>query len=99
MSRASIVTPAAEAVAVPRAVRHRNWPSEVGAVFVKALRSEFRTRSAIFAILLFAMTTLVVVSFTVPTHGLGLDQDRDFRVLESGMRRLLLSALLWLILF
>src|SRR5438067_13118245 len=100
MSRSSIISPGtAEALSAPGAARGRSWPAEIGAVFLKDLRSEFRTRSALFAILLFALTTLVVVSFLVPTHGFGMYQDRDFRIVESSMSRLLLSALLWLILF
>ena len=39
------------------------WTSEVSAVFGKDARSEFRTRAALNAILLFALTTLAVVSY------------------------------------
>jgi heme exporter protein B len=100
MSRATIASPGTdEALSLPQTARRRSWPSEIGAVFLKDLRSEFRTRSALFAILLFAMTALVVVSFTIRPIGLGLTVDREFREVETEMRRLLLSAVLWLILF
>src|SRR5439155_21615059 len=48
---------------------------------------------------LVAMTALVVVSFTVPTIGLGFTEDAQFRSGDTAARRVLLSSLLWLILF
>ena len=64
------------------------WAAEVGAVFLKDARTEFRTRAAVNAILLFALTTLMVVSLSLTTQGLAV-----------GMRAHLLSALLWIVLF
>ena len=46
------------------------WAAEVGAVFFKDARTEFRTRAAVNAILLFALTTLMVVSLSLTTQGL-----------------------------
>ncbi|MFQ5452884.1 MAG: heme exporter protein CcmB [Candidatus Zixiibacteriota bacterium] len=54
------------------------------AVFVKDLRLEFRTRSALNAILMFGITTLTVVSFSLG---------------QSGLSPKLLGALFWVILF
>jgi heme exporter protein B len=51
--------------------RH-NWWSEARAVFVKDVRSELRTRSALTTILLFAVVTLMIVAFTIKPEGLGL---------------------------
>jgi heme exporter protein B len=56
----------------------------VWAVFAKDLRLELRTRYALNAILMFAVTTLVVVSFSVG---------------QSGLSPKLLAALFWIILF
>src|SRR5262249_7174401 len=64
------------------------WAAEVGAMFVKDSRTEFRSLAAINAILLFALTTLMTVSLSLTTQGL-----------PSGLRAHLLSALLWIILF
>ncbi len=55
-----------------------------GAICAKDLRAEFRTRYALSAIGLFAVTTLTVVSFALGPFGLGRD---------------LLAALLWVVLF
>lgn len=52
-----------------------DWWSEARAVFVKDVRSELRTRAALATILLFAFVTLLIVSFTVRTVGLGLDLE------------------------
>lgn len=56
----------------PAARGNDNWWAEVAAVFRKDLRSELRTRSAVGTILMFALTALVLIAFTVPTTGLGL---------------------------
>jgi len=58
--------------------------SRTWAVFAKDIRQELRTRYALNAILMFAVTTLVVVSFSVG---------------QSGLSPKLLAALYWIILF
>lgn len=62
----------------------RAWLVAAWAVCAKDLRGEFRTRYALSAIGLFAITTLTVISFAVGPFGL--QQD-------------LLAALLWVVLF
>jgi len=62
----------------------RAWLAAAGAVCAKDLRAEFRTRYALSAIGLFAITTLTVISFALGPFGL--EQD-------------LLAALLWVVLF
>src|SRR5256885_95325 len=64
------------------------WVAEVGAVLAKDARSEYRTRSAVNAILLFALTTLAVVSFQISVQGLA-----------PGVRARILASLLWIVLF
>jgi len=64
------------------------WVSEVSAVLVKDARSEYRTRSALNSILLFALTTLAVVSFQISAQGLA-----------PGIRARMLASLLWIVLF
>ena len=64
------------------------WAAEVGAVFLKDARTEYRTRAAVNAILLFAVTTLMTVSLSLTTQGL-----------PAGLRARLLAALLWIVLF
>jgi heme exporter protein B len=64
------------------------WVAEVGAVFAKDARSEFRTRAAVNAILLFALTTLAVVSFSMSAQGLA-----------PGVKARILASLLWVVLF
>jgi heme exporter protein B len=64
------------------------WVSEVGAVLAKDARSEYRSRSALNAILLFALTTLAVVSFQISAQGLA-----------PGIKARLLASLLWIVLF
>ena len=64
------------------------WAGEVMAIFAKDARSEYRSRAAVNAILLFALTTLAVISFSVSTQGLA-----------PGIKARILSALLWIILF
>lgn len=54
------------------------------AVYVKDIRQEMRTRSALNAILMFGVTTLAVVSFSLG---------------QSGLAPKLLSALFWIIMF
>ena len=58
------------------------WLEGVLAVFLKDWRSEFRTRYALNAALLFAVTTLVVVSFAIGAFGISGD---------------LLAAFLWVV--
>jgi heme exporter protein B len=60
------------------------WASEAFAVLQKDLRAEFRTRTALNAIGLFAVMTLMAVSFAVGPAGLNED---------------LQAALLWVIIF
>jgi len=64
------------------------WAAEVGAVFGKDARAEFRNRSAVNAILLFALTTLAVVSFSLSAQGLA-----------PGIKAHILASLLWIVLF
>ena len=64
------------------------WASEVGAVLAKDARSEYRSRAALNAILLFALTTLAVVSFQISAQGLA-----------PGVKARLLASLLWIVLF
>ena len=45
------------------------WAAEAAAVFVKEWRCEFRTRYALNTLALFALTTLVVVSFSLGPLG------------------------------
>ncbi len=61
-----------------------NWAHEALAVLSKDLRSEYRTRYALSAVLLFAVTTLAVVSFSVSPYSLEADAQ---------------SAFLWIVLF
>src|SRR5262245_60471553 len=89
--------------AATRATAARPWWPEVQAVFVKDLRSELRRRSALYAILLFAVTSLAVLSFTLVTTGWGLDLAPDKRgVMVAGdteTRSFLLAGLFWVVLF
>lgn len=64
------------------------WITEVGAVLRKDTRAEFRNPSAVNAILLFALTTLMVVSVSVNTQGL-----------HPVVRARILASLLWVVLF
>lgn len=67
------------------AIKSSTWVSRAAAVYRKDVISEFRTRYAINAVALFAITTLVAVSMSVGAFGV---RDKN-----------LLSALLWVILF
>src|SRR5262245_4853735 len=64
------------------------WVLEVGAVFSKDARSEFRTRAALNAIVLFALTTLMVISLSISAQGL-----------SPGIKARVLASLLWIVLF
>lgn len=64
-----------------------NWVAEALAVYVKDWRCEFRTRYALNTVLLFALTTLVVVSVSLGPLGANLPA-----------RGSILPMLLWLIL-
>jgi heme exporter protein B len=77
----------------------RSWTREILAVFTKDVRSELRTPGAVLSIVLYALIALVVISFTVQTYGWGLTQRPDFTTGDTLVRRLLLAALLWIILF
>lgn len=92
--------------------KKETWWQEVRAVFTKDVRSELRTKSAVAAILIFSLTTMVLVSFTVNTYGLGFTQGlRPDAVeaiargepivysVETMKRAMLLSSLFWIILF
>jgi len=61
--------------------------NEAVAIWLRDLRSEFRTRYALNAILMFAVTTLIAVSFSIGS----------FRI-EEAERPFLYSVLLWIIL-
>ena len=61
--------------------------SEAVAIWVRDLRSEFRTRYAVNAILMFAVTTLIAVSFSIGSFRIG-DIEKPF----------LNGVLLWIIL-
>ncbi len=64
------------------------WVSETLAVFGKDMRAELRTRVALSSLGLFAITTLVAVSFTIGPFRIAAE-DRPF----------LLSVLLWIVIF
>jgi heme exporter protein B len=96
-----------EAVAAPE-----SWWSEAWAVFTKDLRSELRTKAALGALLVFALTTIVLISFTIVTTGLGLDTKvvarpeeairlgkSIYESVKTEARCSLLSSLYWVILF
>ena len=62
-----------------------SWIDAAIAIFMKDVRSELRSRSALSSILLFAVTALVVVGFSVG--------------IESGLSSTVQAALLWIVLF
>lgn len=64
------------------------WMAEALAVAAKDLRAEFRTRVALNSLVLFALTTLAAVSYTIGPYRLAAE-DRPF----------LLSVLLWIVIF
>lgn len=64
--------------------RSSNWASKSAWLLAKDLKSEFRTRYALNAILMFALTTLTVVSFSVGVFSL------NYRITAS---------LFWLVIF
>lgn len=66
------------------ATRYWNWILQVGALLVKDFRGEYRTRYALNSFIMFALTTLVVVSFATGPYRLD---------------PVLHGALLWIILF
>jgi heme exporter protein B len=74
-----------EAPGTPGAARA--WAAEAAAVFAKDWRVELRTRHALHTLLLFAVTTLIVVSLALGPAGV-----------SSGERSAVLPALLWIIL-
>ena len=61
--------------------------SEAVAIWLRDLRGEFRTRYAVNAILMFAVTTLIAVSFSIGSFRIG-DAEQPF----------LFAVLLWIIL-
>lgn len=61
--------------------------SEAIAIWIRDLRSEFRTRYAINAILMFAVTTLIAVSFSIGSYRIS-DMEKPF----------LYAVLMWIIL-
>jgi heme exporter protein B len=65
-----------------------NWASESFAVFRKEVTAELRSRVALNAVGLFAITTLIAVAYQIGPYRIS-EQDRPH----------LLSALLWIILF
>ncbi len=64
--------------------RSASWVSKSVAVYAKDLRLELRNRYALNAILMFAITTLAVVSFSLG---------------QSGLSPKLLAALFWIVVF
>ena len=64
------------------------WLAEALAVAGKDLRTELRTRVALNSLVLFALTTLAAVSYTIGPYRIA-DEDRPF----------LLSVLLWIVIF
>lgn len=91
-----------------------HWWGEVAAVFLKDLRSELRTPSAISTLGMFVLTTTVLVSLTVVTTGPGLDMNaldgdalkeavrtgaRIYFPGQTLVRAQLLSAFFWIILY
>ena len=66
------------------AIRPSSWAAKSAWLLAKDLKSEFRTRYALNAILMFALTTLVVVSFSFGT---------------SSLSSRLTSSLFWLVIF
>jgi len=66
------------------ATRSSNWAAKSAWLLAKDLKSEFRTRYALNAILMFALTTLTVVSFSFGT---------------SPLSSRLTSSLFWLVIF
>ena len=64
--------------------RSAGWVSKSFAVYAKDLRLELRSRYALNAILMFAITTLAVVSFSLG---------------QSGLSPKLLAALFWVVVF
>jgi len=98
--------PPPQALAGPeRSLVHarEDWWGEVWAVLVKDARSELRTKSALSSILLFSLTTLVLISFTVNLEGKGMTIDLTDAGLKAGvhtaLRAQLLSTLFWVILY
>jgi heme exporter protein B len=66
------------------AIRSSNWVSKSAWLLAKDLKSEFRTRYALNAILMFALVTLTVVSFSVGAFSLNIR---------------ITSSLFWLVIF
>jgi heme exporter protein B len=75
--------------------REPGWLSEAWAVFLKDVRSEVRTPAAGATILLFAVVSLVIVSFLLDTRTAGMLREG----LDTVGRSKLLAALLWIVLF
>ncbi|MCK4224824.1 MAG: heme exporter protein CcmB [candidate division Zixibacteria bacterium] len=65
-------------------IRSSSWATKSAWLLAKDLKCEFRTRYALNAILMFALTTLVVVSFSFGA---------------SSLSSRLISSLLWLVIF
>jgi heme exporter protein B len=102
-------------LAPPAAVSERareNWWDEVRAVLVKDFRSELRAKSAVTTILMFALTTMALISLLVVTTGVGfttdlvadlkaavLRGDRIWYTRHSEARATLLATLYWIVLY
>jgi heme exporter protein B len=89
-----------------------NWWAEARAVLVKDLRSELRTKAALGAILVFSLTTIILLSYLIETTGLGLTQAVEaqgtpgaggaptiFVDVKTVARAKLLSSLLWIVIY
>lgn len=92
-----------------------NWWAEVWAVLRKDFRSELRTKSALGTILMFAFTTMMLISMLVQTQGLGFTQGliSNYDQLRQAVlsrqpilqnepteaRAMLLASLYWIVMF
>jgi heme exporter protein B len=74
---------------VPAKTPRDQWWGEMLAVLRKDARSEWRTKSAVSTLLMFALTALVLVSFTTDTLSIG------YNVIRSN----LLASLYWIIVY
>lgn len=99
-------------LAKPTVAQREDWWAEAGAIFAKDLRSELRTKAALASILVFAFTSMVLLSLMVVTIGLGLTTGLVSDVpaaiaakqpiienAPTAARASLLSSLYWIVLY